>query len=109
LSLVSISGSLKVLVRELSNYTLDIIGVHEVREQKHEVPFLSPNCPYINKCLNSNTVLTIILLLYRAFLITFKFDHTPHSTEYTDYSLKHILPHSNIFNDVFLLIIPQIL
>jgi hypothetical protein len=34
----------------------------------------------------------------------------PHSTQYTHYSLKHILPqHSNIFNDVFLMIIPQIL
>jgi hypothetical protein len=32
--------------------------------------------------------------------------HTPHSTQYT----QHILPqHSNNFNDVFLLIIPQIL
>jgi hypothetical protein len=34
--------------------------------------------------------------------------HTPHSTQYTHYRLKHILPqHSNIFNDVFLLIILQ--
>jgi hypothetical protein len=35
---------------------------------------------------------------------------TPHSTQYTIYSLKHILlQYSNIFNDVFLLIIPQTL
>jgi hypothetical protein len=32
--------------------------------------------------------------------------HTPHSTQYTHYRLKHILPlHSNNFNDVFLLIV----
>jgi hypothetical protein len=32
--------------------------------------------------------------------------HTLHSTQYTHYRLKHILPlHSNNFNDVFLLII----
>jgi hypothetical protein len=31
---------------------------------------------------------------------------TPHSTQYTHYRLKHILPlHSNDFNDVLLLII----
>jgi hypothetical protein len=32
----------------------------------------------------------------------------PHSTQYTHYRLKHILPqHSNNLNDVFLLIILQ--
>jgi hypothetical protein len=55
----------------------------------------------------------LLLLLYRAFFITFKIlshVHTPHSTQYTHYNLKHILlQHSNIFNDVILLIIPQIL
>jgi len=35
LSLVSMSGALKILATELSNYSLDIIAVHEVRYQKH--------------------------------------------------------------------------
>jgi hypothetical protein len=50
----------------------------------------------------SQITITIALLI----LIVVLLSYTPHSTQYTHYRPKYILPlHSNNFNDIFLLII----
>ena len=44
-------------------------------------------------------------LLYQCKLALSAVSRTPHGTQYTEHSLKHMLPqHHNTYNDVFLLI-----
>jgi hypothetical protein len=55
-----------------------------------------------------NYVLQAVVCVLSAVRRMNELSHTKHGTQYTLYRLKHILlQHSNIFNDLFLLIILQ--
>lgn len=67
-----VSVSLTILAKELENQRLDVLGVQEVTYKKYQVPFLSPNCPYIIKAVkkrrrtyNSSGVTSFKKVLYR--------------------------------------------